>query len=231
MKQFIGLLALLVSLPIMAQREVETSVTMKPQQDLFLNFKFAETIKVEQWDKQEVAVTATVTIDDGEGDSYFNFKTETSGSTVKVVSDYGDYFKNKSKKNQYGNCTTTTTIKYVVYVPRQVDMEVKSISGSLESNAFMGTLTTDLVSGDVTIQKFTGNLFLKSVSGDLDVAFQNADVDAQTLSGTIYSDLDIKRDTNKKSRSAYSKVVGTVNNGGSQVVLETVSGDIFMRKG
>ena len=111
-------------------------------------------------------------------------------------------------------------------------MKVKSISGDVVADSFAGTLRTDLVSGDVTIKDYNGDLRLKTVSGDLDVTMDKAKIDAKTLTGTIYSDLNIDQGNNKGKRSSgYNKVVGNVNNGSNLVVLETVSGNIYMRKG
>ena len=66
MKNIIIVLALIVAIPLSAQRQVETSVAVNKNQDVFLHFKFAQNIKIEQWTKNEVSVKASVIIDDGE---------------------------------------------------------------------------------------------------------------------------------------------------------------------
>jgi DUF4097 and DUF4098 domain-containing protein YvlB len=91
-------------------------------------------------------------------------------------------------------------------------------------------LKTDLVSGNVTIKKYDGELWLKTVSGDLDVTMNNAEVNAKTLTGTIYSNIDIDMANKKKQGHGYNKINGTINGGGSLVKMDTVSGDIYMRK-
>ncbi len=211
------------------QRNVETTESLSSGQELYVDFKFANDIKIEQWSGNNVQVKATVNIDNGEGNEYFSLKTDRSSDQLRIESDFGDYFK---KKNRWDNCNNVTDINYVVYVPRNATMKVKSISGDVTSDSFSGTLRTDLVSGDVTIKDYNGDLRLKTVSGDLDVTMNRARVDAKTLTGTIYSDLDIDMGDREGKRShGYNKVIGTVNNGGDLVVMETVSGNIYMRKG
>jgi hypothetical protein len=216
---------------VTAQRQVEKSMTVSSGQDIFLNFKFAENIKIAQWDKSEVLVKVSVNIDDGEGNEFFSLESDTSGETAEMTSEFGDYFKSKNRKNRnYWNNHTTTEILYTVYVPMNVNLKVKSISGDVESASFKGNLKTDLVSGDVTIKSYEGELWLKTVSGDLDVTLVNAEVNAKTLTGTIYSDIDIKDHDGKKS-SGYNKIQTTINKGGKLVKMETVTGDVFLRKG
>lgn len=232
MKNTIIAIVLMFSVSITAQRQVEKSMTVSNGQDIFLNFKFAENIKIEQWNKNEVLAKATVNIDDGEGNEYFSLETDTSGETVEMRSEFGDYFKNKwsdkNRKNNYNN-NTTTEIFYTIYVPMNVNLKVKSISGDVESNSFKGNLKTDLVSGDVTIKSYEGELWLKTVSGDLDVTMENADISVKTLTGTIYSNIDIVSEDGKNS-SGNNKIQTKINKGGKLVRMETVSGDIFLRK-
>jgi len=233
MKKLILLLVLIATCSMHAQRLVETSVDLSNSQDIFLEFKFAHDIKIEQWNKNEIQIKAEVTIDDGEGNDYYSLKTEESSGTVEIRSDFGDYFKMKQKKdkNYWNGRNSTTNINYVVYVPMNATLKVKSISGSVEANSYSGFLKTDLISGDVTVKKYDGELHLKTISGDLDVTFKNADVNAKTLTGTIYANLDVEMNDSSKQSGGHNKVQGKINNGGKLVKMETISGDIFLRKG
>ncbi len=212
-----------------AQRSVELTERVSSNQEVLFNFKFADKIKLVQWDRNETKVEASVQIDDGAGNESFSIKTKEMGSQVKIYSDFGDYFEKKQKKDNW--CNHETDINYVVYVPKNVEVEVKSISGSVASDSYNGSLRTDLVSGDVTIKRYSGALRLKTVSGDLDVTMNKARIDASSVTGTIYSDLNI--DMKKKKGGSYgsNKVLGTVNGGDELIVLSTVSGNIYMRKG
>jgi len=231
MKNVIIAMVLMFTVSITAQRQVEKSMSVSNGQDIFLNFKFAENIKIEQWNKSEVLVKVSVNIDEGEGNEHFSLETDKSGNTVEMRSEFGDYYKNKNKNREYWNKRSTRSeIQYTVYVPMNANLKIKSISGSVESSSYKGDLKTDLVSGDVTIKSYEGELSLKTVSGDLDVTIENAEVNAKTLTGTIYSDIDIKNNKEKKS-SGYNKIQTTINRGGKLVKMQTVSGDLYLRKG
>ncbi|MBX2827081.1 MAG: DUF4097 domain-containing protein [Flavobacteriaceae bacterium] len=228
-KVIICMLLVFMGSQLFAQRTVELTEKISSSQEVFFDFKFADDIKLVQWDRNEAKVEASVKIDEGAGNEYFSLKTKQMGSELKIYSDFGEYFEQKRKKDNW--CNYETEIDYVVYVPKNAEIEIKSISGSVASDSYNGTLKTDLVSGDVTIKDYSGDLRLKTVSGDLDVTMNRAKIDARTVTGTIYSDLDI--DMKKKNGSSYggNKVLGTVNGGSELIVLNTVSGNIYMRKG
>lgn len=226
MKKIINLIfILLVAVNVNAQRKVEKSIIVSKNKEIFVNFKFAQNIDVKQWNENKVEVRATVNINNGEGDEHFSLKTSENDNQVKIYSDYGNYF--KSKRSWNGNFKTE--INYVVYVPKNANLIVKSISGSLDADSYYGNLTTDLISGDITIKKYKGEMQLKTVSGDVDVAISKAKINAKTVTGTIYSDLKIDKDFSE-NKSYSSKVKGTVNNGNVELRMTTVSGNIYMRK-
>ena len=226
MKKIINLaIALLVTVTINAQRKVEKSERVSKNQEVFVHFKFAQNIEVKQWSQNKVEVRATVNINNGEGDKHFSLKSSKSGNQVKIYSDFGNYFKRKRSWNQ----NNTTEINYIVYVPKNTILKVKSISGSLEADSYYGDLTTDLVSGNITIKKYRGEMQLKTVSGDVDVAISKAKVNAKTVTGTIYSDLKIDK-SYSQNKSYSSKIRGTVNNGDVELRMTTVSGNIYLRK-
>lgn len=225
------LLCVLIPLAGFAQRNVEKTEGVSVNDKIELDFQFASDIKVLQWDKKEVQIQATVNINDGDGNDAFSLQSERFAGVVKIRSDFGDYFKNQWKDKNSTNCNTTTNIDYVVYVPKGANLKVKSISGSLYADTFSGTLETDLISGDVELKKYLGTMHLKTISGDLDVTMKKAKIDAKTLTGTIYSDLDIATENSKNRSHGHNRVRGTVNSGGDLVELETISGNIYMRKG
>lgn len=225
-------LVLLVGVCAQGQtRQVSTQEAVSNSEEIYLNFKFAGDIIVEQWDKNEISVSASVYLDNGEGNDFFSLKTERSSGQVKVFSDFGDYYKDNKHWGKYREGKTyRTEINYVVKVPRNCTLRVKSISGSLQATSFKGELKTDLIAGDITLKKYEGLMRLKTVSGDVDVTMQKARVDARTVTGTIYSDLDIDMGNSNKNRGS-NTIKGTVNNGEELIVLTTVSGNIYMRKG
>ncbi len=227
MKNIINLaIALLVTVTINAQKKVEKTERVSKNQEVFVHFKFAQNIEVKQWNQNKVEVKATVNINNGEGDKHFSLKTSKNSNQVKIYSDFGNYFKRKRNWNQ----SNKTEINYVVYVPKNITLKVKSISGSLDADSYYGDLTTDLISGNITIKKYRGEMQLKTVSGDVDVAINKARINAKTVTGTIYSNIKVDK-SYSQNKSYSSKVRGTVNNGDVELSMTTVSGNIYMRKG
>ena len=60
-------------------------------------------------------------------------------------------------------------------------------------------------------------------------AYRQADVEFSTISGRIYSNHDLSHGMKKSGIPIVIR--DRLNNGGSRIRLETISGDIFFRKG
>jgi hypothetical protein len=234
---FIGLLLTFSNLS--AQKKVTANDSSSGINDVYVHVKFADNIEIKQWNKAEISVEATVNINNNEHNEYFSLKTDKIGSTFTVKSDYGDFFKEYGNRNYYRSnddddkddcrCSNDLDINYVIYVPKNMSLEVKSISGSTQIDSYVGALQLDLISGDIDVKKHSKNMRLKTISGDIDVYVSDAYFEAKTLSGGIYSDLDIDFSQNKK-RNNSRKITATIKNGEATLKLSTISGDIFLRK-
>ncbi|QNM85460.1 DUF4097 family beta strand repeat protein [Polaribacter pectinis] len=239
---FIGLLLTFNNLT--AQKKVTENTNSKNIKDVYVHLKFANNILVKNWNKKEISVEATVNIDDNKHNDYFNFKTDRIGGTYKVSSDYGDYFKKyrsyfshthkegEENENNEDDCHKnqhTNIVNYVIYVPKNMELKIKSISGNVVVDSYDGELILDLISGNITIKNHSKEMHLKTISGDIDIYVSDAKFEAKTLSGSVYSDLDI--DFEKKKKNSYGSTINaTVNKGTASLKLNTISGDIFLRK-
>lgn len=238
---FIGLLLTFNNLS--AQKKITENASSKNINDVYIHVKFANNIIVKNWGKNEISVEATVNIDDNKRNDYFSLKADNVGGTYKVTSDYGDYFKKyrnyysrkideddkKSDEDCDCNCRGQHTANYVIYVPKGMQLKVKSISGSVEAEDYAGHLKLDLISGNITVKKHSKDMHLKTISGDIDIYVDDAKLEAKTLTGGVYSDLDI--DFSKGNKKGFgSKIITTINKGTASLKLNTISGDIFLRK-
>ncbi|MDG5490246.1 hypothetical protein [Psychroserpens sp. SPM9] len=225
------ILALLSVATLQAQRHVEINESISNNQEVYLHFQFAQDIKIEHGNTNQVKIKASVNIDDGEGNDAFSINTDKASGQLKIYSDFGDYFKNKWKDKNRKKCNNTTEINYVVTVPKNINLKIKSISGSVFIDSYQGDLVTDLISGDVTIKKYNGELRLKTISGALDVTVNKAKLNAKSLTGTIYSDLEFEKNNAAKSyNGSHNKVSKQVNGGTLPLEMETISGNIYIRK-
>ena len=111
--------------------------------------------------------------------------------------------------------------------------------------------------GDIILRNVTGPIVASSLSGDIDVIYETVKPNAQnsitstsgdidvtipantsngfklsTISGEIYTDIDFdvqdKEGMNRIGGGYDMKV--TLNNGGINILLKTISGDIYIRK-
>ncbi|WP_083139552.1 DUF4097 family beta strand repeat-containing protein [Polaribacter reichenbachii] len=229
---FIGLLLTINNLS--AQKKVTENTSSNHINDVYVHLKFANNIIVKNWNKDEISVEATVNLDDNKHNDYFSFKAENIGDTYKIASDYGEYFK---KHRSYINCNDDSNstskyqniVNYVIHVPKNIKLKVKSISGDVETENFQGDLNLDLISGNITVKKHSNEMQLKTISGDIDIYIADAKLEAKTLTGGVYSDLEIDFDKHKK-KGFGSKIVTTINKGTAFLKLNTISGDIYLRK-
>ncbi|NER13609.1 DUF4097 family beta strand repeat protein [Leptobacterium flavescens] len=220
-----------------AQKVVERTFNAGGKTELKLNAKFGDNIKLESWDKNEVYIKATASLNEGEDDDYFNLDIDESSSIIEIEEDYGNFFeeqKKKYKKKDKDGKTiyeynTKMDIEYVVYVPRNMRVKLKSISGSTVVEKYTGDLTVDFISGDIEIKQYNGNLNIKTISGDIDVYIDRAYCVAETFSGTIYSDERMSFTADKR-RSFGQKVKGTIGSSDKTLKLNSHSGNIYLRK-
>ncbi|MEQ8626396.1 hypothetical protein [Ekhidna sp.] len=200
-------------------KKVTESVAVTVQQILDLEFAFADDIVFETWDKNEVMVEVMVEINDGKDNDIFTLSSNTSSSTIYIEMDEDMWKKlSKEKDGKWNNCSYTSTINYKVYLPTTLDVRANTISGDYE------------------FEYFGSEMKLKTISGAIDVtipASQGMDFKAKTISGEIYSNIEIEYPYGKEGlrQIVGQDVRGRVSSGGVESNFETISGNIYLRKG
>ena len=130
------------------------------------------------------------------------------------------------------------------------NFQCKTVSGDLKIKSLgSDNLTLNTTSGEVNIMDFTGNLKADSVSGDINVRYGVFDnnIDVKTISGKVEIDLpqyaEFYLKTNTVSGEIFAKFLitiisfnkmkqleGTVGTGDNRIIIDTVSGDIYINK-
>lgn len=130
------------------------------------------------------------------------------------------------------------------------NFQCKTVSGDLKIKSLgSDSLTLKTTSGDVNIMNFTGNLKANLVSGDIDVGYKVFDnnVDIKTISGKVTIDLPQNAEFYLKTNTISGEVIakfpitiisfnkmnqleGTVGTGDNSIIINTVSGDIYLNK-
>lgn len=233
---FIGLLLTFNNL--VAQKIVTKNYTVDGISEAYFDFKFAKNIELKNWSKNNVQVVAEVSLNENKANDKFVLKQDNVGRTLKIKSDYSDFFEKHNKSNivisgdcnSYKYCRNHNKIEvnYMIYVPENLRVKLKSISGDIAIDEIKNEVEVDLVSGNINVKKASKNMDLVTVSGDIDIALKDATFKAQTVTGTVYSDLDI--DFKKGARRNSNKIYGTIASGNSKLRLKTVSGDVLLRK-
>lgn len=219
MKAFITLLCL-ASFGLSAQpKKVTESVTVTGQEMLDLEFAFADEIVFKTWEKDEVLVEVMVEINNGEDNDIFTLSSNKSNSTIYIEMDEDMWKKlSKEENGKWKNCSYQSSIFYTVYLPAKL---------SVRSNT---------ISGDYSFEYFGTKMKLKTISGAIDVTIpekKGLDFKAKTISGDIYSNIEIKYPYGKEGLKQIvgQDIRGRVSEGGAESTFETISGDIFLRKG
>lgn len=213
------------------QRIVEKSFTVNKDESIELDLKFGEEISVKAWDKNEVSFKAIIIINQGKLNDALELDYIQDDMGLRISASYD---KEKTKEGRRSDCPDNkyssyswgndddryfvcSKIVYEIYVPATADLEVESISSNIE------------------LVGLTGPIYAKSISGFVDMSWperQGAELSLKTISGEAYSDLDDIDFLNKKD---HAPVVGyeikaRLRGGGPRVRLESISGNIYLRK-
>jgi hypothetical protein len=209
MKTYILLVVgLLGFCPVHAQQIIEKHLGFSGKDALSLKIQIADSINILTWNKDEVYVKASVNINDNKDNEAYETSFDEDGKNVAVNANFKDkYFQGKK------NCCNESEIYWLVYIPENTRFSVETINAN------------------ITVRGKTKEMKVKSISGFIDLAVpsdKHADLDFSTISGRMYSNLDIKG--NKDHTGIPMQISEKLNSGGDLIKLETISGDIFVRR-
>ena len=175
-----------------------------------MNIQIADSIHIISWNKNEVYAKAAVNINDNRDNDKYVTSFDASGDDIRISAN----IKNEKQNWHDGsyNSDSHSSITWDVYMPDNAAFSVETINGN------------------VTIEGKTTAVKVKSISGFIDLQCslaRKADLKMNTITGTIYTDLAL---SDIDSRKGGNTVATELNGGGEEVNLETISGDIFLRK-
>jgi len=204
---------------LFAQYTTEATAPVKLGQKVYLEFDFSSIIKINHWDSQEAKAVLTVEEKEDWPAPDFTISVDNTSSAVSIYmrkQQFEDYW--KKQRSGRDNCYCSTPKMTVeVWLPKGVDIGVKSISADIETTFDGGELAFETISGDVDIKL---------------PATQNLSLKASTISGDIYSDLTFEYlDGGKGLKEIVGvKLDARLNNGGKNLQLKSISGDILLRR-
>ncbi len=223
-----------------AQTPINKTIAVSSGQKLVVHFDYPELIKITSWDKNEISVGGTVSINNGENDDAFELKESTSNGTIYLDGSVRNLkslpqritinrdgqkimFKTKADYKEYmakngGNYNSTSwgvdmEIIIEIKVPRNMETRVESVYGMVEVKNFTGPITVDATYGGV------------------DAAVQEVamgELIAETNYGQIYSNLNVKFDTSKEED--FHTYVSAKPGKGPRYSFESKYGNVYLRK-
>ena len=225
---YIALFLLGTSTIVHSQKIVEKTTELSSGEQVSIEFKFADDIKISTWDKNEVYVKAKVNINDNKDNDAFRFNVRSYSKGIEIESEIEDMKSLhkttiiKRSKGEDGKTETITTnsidmdLIFEVKLPRKAKLSINTISG------------------DITIEGLQNEMEIETISGFIDLSLpskQQADLTLSTITGEMYTDFDLNV-KNKGELNHYinGKFTTSLNGGGEEIYLKTISGDIFLRK-
>ena len=214
MKRLTILLALVVGMSVAAfsQRVIQKNLETKGK-TVEMKFDFADTIFIEAWNKNTLALEVSVNIDENQFNDNYSLNVNENGGNVKLEEVVD--FKAIQKKKAKDNCNINSHIIYTLKVPADLAFNLKTISGQVE------------------IKGTTGEMDVNSISGFIDYAAPSAckaKIKISTIAGNVYSNLKFDEQKDKEMKWVGSDYNLVLNGGGPEIALKTISGDIFLRK-
>jgi len=239
----ICMIALAIACNLDAQTIINKSVPVSSGQQVILHFDYPELVRVSTWEKDEISIHCSVSINQGENDTAFQLLTSTAGNVVSIRNEIKDLnklphritvvdgaeritFKDRAELKKYqqekgrGSFNMVSNgvdmdIVIEVKVPRNVLTTVESVYGMVEVKDFSGPLTVDATYGGVDAT------LIERAAGE---------VTAETNYGEIYTNLESKFGGSTISEDFHTLVKAKPGNG-PKYTFESTYGNVYIRKG
>ncbi len=232
-----------LSLAAHGQTKLDKTIPVKTGQQLRLHFDYPELIRVSTWDRNEVSIQGTVSINEGENDDAFGLEVNLQGGYVDVRGKIKDMdnlphritviedgvkrtFRNEAEWKRYRKENGKTRYNSMNNgVEIDITLEIKVPAG----------METKLVSvyGMVEVSSFNGPLRVEATYGGVDVALDETstgEVVAETNYGHIYSDLAAKFDSGNSRDEDFHTLVSAKPGKGPTYRFESAYGSIYLRR-
>jgi DUF4097 and DUF4098 domain-containing protein YvlB len=145
------------------------------------------------------------------------------------------------------------SVDYTIKAPSDAIFEdIELVNGDLKVTGVTSYLSLGTVNGSITASGMAGNAWVETVNGNLDLSFDKmnkgqtvdlesvngaillripakakAQVDAETLNGNVSSEFGL---TVEKGEWIGSSMEGLIGSGGARITLETINGNIEIKK-
>ncbi len=236
-------LLLLVASASLAQTRIEKSIPVKAGQHVRFHFDYPEMIRVSTWDKPDIGIRGTVSINDGESDDAFMLDTSVDGTSLDVRGRIKDMDKLPHRITVVNDGVKTTFKNEAEWKKfRQengksgYDMVNRGVDMDITLEIFVpARIATQVVSvyGMVEVRGFEGPLKVEATYGGVDAAIQESttgELVAETNYGHIYSDLKISFDPSRTGEENFHTLVSAKPGTGPAYRFESAYGNVYLRR-
>ncbi|MEO5582501.1 MAG: hypothetical protein ABIR66_07400 [Saprospiraceae bacterium] len=228
----------------LAQTPINKTFPVTGAQKIDMHFDYPHLVRVSSWDKNEVSISGTISINGGENDDAFKLTSSTNNATLSIEGEVANIkslpqritvtrkgekmvFKNKEEFNKYKqehgegfdmvNWGHDIEIVLEVKVPRTMNTCIKSVYGTVELKDLDQTMA----------------LVAESTYGGVDASLNTSTIGelfATTDFGQIYTNLDIKfSGEGLKQRDFHTEVMAKPGKG-PKYSFESKYGNVYLRK-
>jgi hypothetical protein len=240
MRVSFSVLLIFITGGLLAQTPVNKTYPVTAGQKISFRFDYPELVKISTWDKNEILISGSVSINQGESDDAFELLSSNSGSliyienkirnlkdlpkritvtrgieklTFKSEADFKAYCKETGSDFNIKSWGVDMDILLEIKVPKNMETKLECVYGLAEVKSFSGPLSVEATYGgvDVSVQERT--------TGELT---------AETSYGQIYSNLDLKF-TGSEFKDFHT-VVSIKPGTGPKYNFESKYGNVYLRK-
>lgn len=241
-KSILAIAAVIAPVAVFAQAELTRTIPVARGQRINMHFDYPDLVRVSTWDKNEISVQGTVSINNGENDDAFIFESTVSGNLVDIRSGIRDMkslpqritvvrdgqkmmFANKEELRKYReqHGAGYDMMSWGVDIEIELDIKVP-----------LGTETRiESVYGMVEVKDFNGPLTVEATYGGVDAALAEratGEITAETNYGEIYTNLDVKFGGTSSKSGDFHTFVSARPGTGPRYSFESKYGNVYLRK-
>ena len=236
------IVAMITPITEFAQTRLDKSIPVKAGQKINMHFDYPELIGVSTWERNEISIQGTISINNGENDDAFIFESSTSANTINISAIIKDLkhlpqritivrdgqkimFKDKAELKKYqeenGKGYNTMSwgadidIRLEIVVPKNIETRIESVYGIVE------------------VKNFNGPLIVEATYGGVDASLTEratGEIIAETNYGEIYTNLDAKFGGEQFKNQDFHTYVTAKPGTGPRYSFESKYGNVYLRK-
>jgi hypothetical protein len=227
---------------LVAQTPVNKSIPVTPGQTIEMHFDYPQLIRVTTWEKNEVSIQGSVSINGGENDAAFELEASATGNKVNVKSQIRNMkslphritivkdgqkivFRSQADYKKYADQNGGGYTMRSEGVDMDILLEIK-VPGNVAT-------MIESVYGMVEVADFAGPLTVEATYGGVDAALSErttGELTAETNYGQIYTNLDVKFSGENVRERDFHTFVSAKPGVGPRYSFESKYGNVYLRK-